>query len=386
MGRRILIVAGEASGDLHGGALVEALRARDPGLAIEGIGGDRMAAAGVRLHVHAGDLGVVGLVEALGRLRAIRAAFARMRALVETERLDLVVLIDYPEFNLRLARVAARAGIPVCYYIGPQVWAWRRGRIALIRRLVRKMVVIFPFEEALYRAAGVDVVFVGHPLLDRLVPRERSEARRALGLAGASPVLGFLPGSRVGEVERHLPLMLAAAARLRRAHPTLGVALGQAAGVPAALVARCVTAGGVPVRVAEGGAYDVLSAADLAFVASGTATVEAALHGTPMVIIYRVAWLTWFVGRLLVRVPWIGMANLIAGRPVAPELVQFAATPGRLADTAHRLLGDPSALERMRRDLAVVRGRLGQPGASARAAEAILGLVDGARPAPAAAG
>jgi lipid-A-disaccharide synthase len=297
-----------------------------------------------------------------------------------------VVLIDSPEFNLRLARVAARAGVPVCYYIGPQVWAWRRGRLALIRRLVRKMVVIFPFEEALYRDAGVDVAFVGHPLLDRVVPRERSEARRALELADAAPVLGLLPGSRVDEVERHLPLMLAAAAALRRDHPALGVALGQAPGVPAALVARCIASSGVPVRVAEGGAYDVLSAADLAFVASGTATVEAALHGTPMIIVYRVAWLTWLVGRLLVRVPWIGMANLIAGRPVAPELVQFAATPRRLAETARRLLADPAARERMRRELAVVRGRLGRPGASARAAGAILALLDETRPAPAAAG
>jgi lipid-A-disaccharide synthase len=380
MGRRILIVAGEASGDLHGGALVEALRARAPDLALEGIGGDCMAAAGVRLHVHARDLGVVGLVEALARLPAIRAAFARMRALLEADPPDLAVLIDYPEFNLRLARVAARAGVPVCYYVGPQVWAWRRGRLALIRRLVRKMVVIFPFEEAVYRAAGVDVAFVGHPLLDRLAPRERAEARRGLGLADASPVLGLLPGSRVGEVERHLPVMLAAAAALRREHPKLGVAFGRAPGLPAPFVARCLAAGGAPVRVAEGGASDVLSAADLAFVASGTATVEAALHGTPMVIIYRVALLTWLVGRLLIRVPWIGMANLIAGRLVVPELIQFAATPERLAGTARRLLADPAALERMRQELAAVRLRLGPPGASARAAEAILALLEEAAP------
>src|SRR5574337_1962255 len=329
---RILIVTGESSGDLHAAGLVTELRRRHPNLTIEGIGGDRMRQAGVHLHAHVGDLAVVGLIEVAARLPAIWRAYRCMIRCLRDRRPDLVILVDFPDFNLRLARRAFRLGIPVIYFIGPQVWAWRRGRIRSIAKYVRRLLVIFPFEEEFYRKRGVEALYVGHPLLDRLTSSPpMDEARRRLELEGAAPVLGLLPGSRVGEITRHLPVLLRSIRPLMVERPDLRVIIAVADGLSLDLIGSYVNQAAVPVRVVQGRTYEVMAASDLILAASGTATLEAAIIGTPMVIVYRLAFLSWLLGRVLIRVPYIGMVNLVAGRRVVPELIQFHATPERIA-------------------------------------------------------
>ncbi|MBZ0168123.1 Lipid-A-disaccharide synthase [Candidatus Methylomirabilis lanthanidiphila] len=370
---RILIVAGESSGDLHAAGVVAELRRRAPDLTIEGIGGERMRRAGVRLHAHAGDLAVVGLVEVAGRLPAIWRAYRSMIRCLRDRRPDLVILVDFPDFNLRLARRAFRLGIPVVYFIGPQVWAWRAGRIRAIARYVRRLLVIFPFEEGFYRDRGVEASYVGHPLMDRLAcAPSMDEARRRLGLEGEAPVLGLLPGSRVGELARHLPVLLRSAKQLMAERPDLRVIIAAADGLPLDLIGSYVNQEAVSVRVVQGRTYEVVAASDLILVASGTATLEAGIIGTPMVIVYRLAFLSWLFGRLLIRVPYIGMVNLVAGKRVVPELIQFQATPERIADEARRLLQSAEQRCRTRQELRQMRDRLGPSGALSRTADAIL--------------
>ncbi len=370
---RILIVAGESSGDLHAAGVVAELRRRAPDLTIEGIGGDRMRQAGVRLHAHAGDLAVVGFVEVAARLPAIWRAYRSMIRCLRDRRPDLVILVDFPDFNLRLARRASRLGIPVVYFISPQVWAWRAGRIRSIAKYVRRLLVIFPFEEGFYRDRGVEALYVGHPLLDRLASSpSMDEARRRLELEGAAPVLGLLPGSRAGELMRHLPILLRSARRLMTEQPDLRVVIAAADGLPLDLIGSFLTREAVLATVVQGRTYEVMAASDLLLVASGTATIEAAIIGTPMVIVYRLAFLSWLLGRLLIRVPYIGMVNLVAGRRVAPELIQFHATPERIADEARRLLLSAEQRRQTRQELQQTRDRLGPPGALSRTVDAIL--------------
>ncbi|MEK6660873.1 MAG: lipid-A-disaccharide synthase [candidate division NC10 bacterium] len=370
---RILIVAGEASGDLHAASVVQELLRRAPHLIVEGIGGDRMREAGVRLHAHSSDLAVVGLAEVAVRLPALVRAYRSMTRLLRDTPPDLLMLVDFPDFNLLLARRAYRQQIPVLYFISPQVWAWRTGRVRSIARLVRRLLVIFPFEEAFYRERGVEALYVGHPLLDRLSPPPTmDDARRHLGLERAASVVGLLPGSRIGEITRHLPLLLRATRRLEGSQPDLRVIIAAADGIPLDLISSYLRQEVSSARVVQGRTHEVIAASDLILVASGTATLEAAIIGTPMVIVYRLAFISWLLGRLLIRVPYIGMANLVAGEPIAPELIQFQATPERIADEARRLLESPERRRRMQQRLREVRDRLGPPGAAARAAEAIL--------------
>ncbi|HSB68187.1 MAG TPA: lipid-A-disaccharide synthase [Candidatus Methylomirabilis sp.] len=376
---RILVVAGEASGDLHGARLVEALRRRHPRLSLEGMGGERMGAAGVTLLADAGKTAVVGLAELWEKRRALRDALRLLREHLRAAPPSLLICIDFPDFNLLLARTAHRLGIPVCYFISPQIWAWRRGRIRTIRRLVRKMLVLFPFEEALYRAAGVDATFVGHPLLDVMadVP-SREVCRSALGVQGTTPVLGLLPGSRPAEIRRHLPLLLRAAARMRAERPDLRLVLGLSAGLDRRAAETEIESASVPVEIVQGRAHEVMRAADLLLAVSGTVTLEAAILGTPMVITYRLGTLSWLLARLLVRVRFIGLPNLVAGEGIVPELIQSSATPERLASAALEILTSPERQARMRAALELVRGRLGKPGAAGRAAEEVLALLPAA--------
>ncbi|MDE2179226.1 MAG: lipid-A-disaccharide synthase [candidate division NC10 bacterium] len=370
---RILIVAGESSGDLHAAGVVAELRRRAPYLTIEGIGGDRMRQAGVRLHAHAGDLAVVGLVEVAARLPAIWRAYRSMIRCLRDRRPDLVILVDFPDFNLRLARRAFRLGIPVVYFISPQVWAWRAGRIRSIAKYVRRLLVIFPFEEGFYRDRGVEALYVGHPLLDRLTSLpSMGEARRGLELEGGAPVLGLLPGSRVGELTRHLPVLLRSAKQLMAERSDLRVIIAAADGLPLDLIGAYLNQEAVSARVVQGRTYEVMAASDVVLVASGTATLEAAIIGTPMVIVYRLAFLSWLLGRLLIRVPYVGIVNLVAGRRVAPELIQFHATPERITDEARRLLLSAEQRLRMRQELQQTCDRLGPPGAISRTVDAIL--------------
>ncbi len=372
----VTIVAGEASGDLHGARLVEALRKRDPRLAFSGMGGPRMQAAGVHLLTDARETAVVGLVELWEKQRALRAAFSRLRMHLAVQRPALLICIDFPDFNLLLARKARRLGIPVCYFISPQVWAWRRGRIRTIRRLVRKMLVLFPFEEPLYAAAGVDVTFVGHPLLDELagVP-DRATCRSRLDLPQPLPVVGLLPGSRSAEIRRHLPVLLDAAARIRRTEPRVTLALGLADTADLQAVEDQVARSGAPVRIFQGRTHELMRSADFLLAVSGTVTLEAAILGTPLLITYRLGFLSASLLRLLVRVRFAGLPNLLADDAIVPELLQNDATPERLAATALEILRSPARQEGMRSALADVRRRLGKPGAIARAAEEVLALL-----------
>ena len=372
---RLLISCGEASGDLYGAELVRHLRERVAGLEVLGLGGDRLQAEGASLFAHVRDLAVVGLLEVVSHLRDLRAVFRRVVDEADRRPPDAAVLVDYPDFNLRLARALHRRGIPVIYYVSPQLWAWRRGRIDDIRRSVARMLVIFPFEEQLYRDAGVPVTFVGHPLVSLVHPAADPFAlRRELGLDPGRPVVALLPGSRPKEVAHNLPPIAASVEALAAARPDLQFVAAVAASLDPSLVRR-----GLSERVAivHDRTHAALSAATAAIVASGTATVEAALLGAPMVVVYRLSPWTYRLGRRFVRVPYYAMVNLIGGRRVVPELIQSDFTAQRVLAEILPLLEDTPARRQMQGDLAEVREKLGAPGASARAADVVAPYLSG---------
>ena len=370
---RILIVTGEASGDLHGAHLVTALKELAPALQIVGVGGASMLAAGAELVKDIPQLDVMGLI-GLSAVKTMLQRIARIRALIKGERWDLVVLIDNPGLNFHFARVAKACGLKVLYYIAPQVWAWRRGRMRWIQQRVDHVLAILPFEEPLYRKAGVRCTFVGNPLLDEVAPSyDREALRRQFGLSDAGPVIGLFPGSRKGELLEHIPLLLETVRRLAERHPGIQFLLAQASSIQDAFLADLLKQSPVPIRVFRNQASEVMAASDLLVVKSGTSTLQAAVVGTHMILFYRASsWLTYRLARLLIRVPWIGLANLVAGRGIVPELIHDEATPERLVHETERLLGDSRAYEDMKTALLSVRHALGTPGASRRAAEAVL--------------
>jgi lipid-A-disaccharide synthase len=338
-----------------------------------GLGGDRLLAEGGRLLGHVRDLAVVGLVEVLRHLSRLRAVFRSVLDEVEREPPAVAVLVDYAEFNLRLARELRKRGVPVVYYVSPQVWAWRRGRLRAIRDSVAHMVVIFPFEEPLYREAGVPVTFVGHPLVELARPAaDRAAFLASRGLDPARPVLAVLPGSRRQEVAHNLPPIAAALSLLRERRPELQAALAVAPSLDPGLFDGPLA--GLPVTRVSAATHELLSASSAGIVASGTATVEAALMDLPMVVVYRLSPLTYALGRPFVRVPHYAMANLIAGRKVVTELIQGDFRPERVVMEVEALLAGPRRQEVLS-GLAEVRGRLGPPGASARAAEVVARLM-----------
>jgi len=373
---RLLISCGEASGDLYAGQLLSRLRARYPSLACFGLGGDELAGQGAELLAHIRDLSVVGLVEVLSSLPRLHRVLRKVLARVDAARPDAAVLIDYSGFNLRLARELRRRGVPVLYYVSPQVWAWRRGRVETIRRTVDRMLVLFPFEVSLYEGAGVPVTFVGHPLVDVVRPAPDREAfLRSVGLDPSRPVAAILPGSRSQEISRILPTLLAATEVLARSHPQLQFALAGATSLsPGSLEAIL---GQRPMPVLRGQTHALVGAADVAILASGTATVETALLDTPMVVVYRVSRLSYLLGRAFVRVPHFAMVNLIAERRLVPELIQGNFTPERVAAEASRLLDDAGSAAAQRAGLALVRERLGAPGAADRAAQIVQSYLPG---------
>jgi lipid-A-disaccharide synthase len=373
----IMLSAGEASGDLHGSTLCRALAALRPGVRLCGMGGARMAAAGMEVIADPTSRAVVGINEALGRVPELYRAYRRLATRLRDERPHALVLIDFPEFNLYLARQARRAGVPVVYFIPPQLWAWRRGRLRQIARRISRVLAVLPFERDLYEAAGVPVDFVGHPLLD-VLPFDlgRDEARRRLGCGPGEVVVGLFPGSRREEVARLLPSMLAAASRLASAGAAERFLLGLAPTVDRAVIEGHLAQGGATgaprVDVREGRTYEVMAAADVIVVASGTATLEAALLGVPMVVCYRVSRLTEVMVRLLVRVSWASLPNIIAGRLIVPEILQDEVSGDRLAAETARLLDDPVAATAQRTAFKDLRARLGEPGVAERAAAAVI--------------
>ena len=369
----VMLVAGEASGDLHGAALCRELRVIAPECRLFGMGGARMAAAGMDLLVDVTSAAVVGGSEALRRVPLLYRAYRRLRAALEGEsRPRVLVLIDFPEFNLRLARAAHRSGVPVVYFIPPQIWAWRGGRIRTIRRAVSLVLAVLPFELPLYRRAGVPVEFVGHPLIDAVADApSRAEARRELGLDAGVELVGLLPGSRREEVERLLPVMREAICRIAVARPATRFVLGLAPTVARSLVERLLD-GAPRVLIVASRVHAVMRAADLALVTSGTATLETALLGTPMIVCYRLSRISGLLALLLIRVPWISLANLVLGRSVVPELHLARATGDRLGAEALRLLADPAARAVQSAAFRELSRQLGEPGVGARAATFVL--------------
>jgi lipid-A-disaccharide synthase len=373
---KVMLSAGEASGDRLGAGLARSLRALHPGIEIVGMGGDEMAHAGVRLVQHAREVAVVGFVEVIRHLPTIRRAMARLEAVLRRERPDVLVPIDYPDFNLRLAERARSAGVPVVYYVSPQVWAWRRGRVRTMRELVRRMLVLFPFESRFYEAEGVPATFVGHPAAASHVRAVRGELLPKLGLDPRHPVVALLPGSRVGEVGRLFPILLDAATALRRSHPSVQFVVPRAATIPEDFLAPFADRAGLSALAIPAGAYPgVLEVADAGAIASGTATLDAAVAELPFVAVYRMQSLSYSIAKSLVRVDHIALPNLVASERIVPELVQGECTPAAIAEVLRGLLDDPTRAEKIRRALARVRLSLSGDGAFDRAAAAVLAEV-----------
>lgn len=371
--REVLFVAGEASGDLHAAGVAAELAQLRPDLALVGVGGARMREAGVTLLEDMERMAVMGFVEVLRHVPAHYALLRRLRARLRSGRVALLVLVDYPGFNLRVAAEARRAGVEVLYFITPQVWAWRKHRLRGMARVISKAAVILPFEEKLLRGAGIDATFVGHPLLDRArtLPDDAAEAARRLGLTGDGPLLALFPGSRAQEVERHLDAFVATARRLEGEVRGLRVAVSVA---PTVRIdpARC------PYPLVDAGSLMLLRASTAALCKSGTTTLEAAVAGCPLIVAYRTSRWTYEVARRVVEIPRIGLVNVVAAREVAREFVQDAVQPDAMAVALKPLLLSTPERTRMREALARVRATLGRPGAARRVAELASGMVSNA--------
>lgn len=381
---RVMVSCGEASGDLYAADLTRALRAREPAVEVFGFGGPRLAQAGARLVGEYAGVSVTGLTEAL---RVVPRAYRMIRRLVQAardSRPDVFVAIDFPDFNFRLMAGMRALGIPVVYYISPQLWAWRPGRMKTMRAMVDRVLVIFPFEEAIYQRAGVPVTFVGHPLVDLTATQAtRASLLAGLGLVPDAPTVALLPGSRANELSRIAPAMAASVPLIRAQVPNVQCIVARAPGLPDELFApftaaglvepgRVAEAGGVPTAFVRGRTDDVLAAADIAVTASGTATVQCALHELPMIVVYRLSSLSYLLGKPFVKVDTYAMANLVAGERIVPELIQGDFTASRVAREAVSLLCDDERRRVTRAALRRVRERLGAPGASGRAADAVL--------------
>ena len=373
MSARLLISCGEPSGDLYAGALVRELRALDPGVSVSGLAGAQFVAAGGTLLEDYRSLAVTGLTEAIRKIPQSYRAIRRLVAWARTNRPDALVVVDFPDFNVRLAKRIKQLGIPVIYYISPQIWAWRASRLETIRRVADLMLVIFPFEEEIYRKGNMPVEFVGHPLMDLARPTAtRSAYLTSLGLSLSAPTIAILPGSRPNEVTRILPDLMVAAKKIRLHIPSAQFLIARAPNLDDEHFDSLSAGGRTLMRVIEGNTDTVLASANVVLTASGTATVQTAIHGTPMVIVYRMSPLSYRLVRRLVTVDKIGMVNLIAGEKIVPELIQDAFTPANVAGEAIAMLTDETRVEQIKAGLAKVREKLGGPGASRRAAEAIL--------------
>jgi lipid-A-disaccharide synthase len=376
---RVMISCGEPSGDLYAGALAREILELHPAAQIAGFGSQRLREAGANIIADFEGLSVTGLLEVARVLPRTYAAYRRLLADAEANRPDVFVPIDFPDFNFRLARGMRKLGVPVVYYISPQLWAWRPGRLRTMKRITDRVLVIFPFEEDIYRRAGIPVQWVGHPLLDVSKPPEaRADFLRRHHLDPERPVIALLPGSRANEVRAILPGLIGAGQIVRAALPATQFILARAPHLSDALF-DSVPQSRLDIAVVDGHADGVLASADVALVASGTVTVQAALHECPMIVVYRLSPLTFRLGRPFVHVDTFAMANLVAGRKVVPELIQDDFTPHAVAVQALTLLQDRSAAARMRAELRAVKGRLGLRGASRRAAEAVLAAASAPR-------
>jgi lipid-A-disaccharide synthase len=374
--KKVVIVAGEASGDLYGAKLAEAMASLSPQVELYGIGGSEMARRKVKLLFSSSELAVVGVTEVLEKIGHIWRAWRQMKRFIRDNRPHLAVLIDYPGFNLRLAKVFKANAVPVLYYVSPQVWAWRSGRIKKIAQRVAKMAVILPFEAPLYEQAGVDVEFVGHPLLDILDQGlTREKARRRLGVSADVLFIGLLPGSREREVKSLLPPLVGAAELLAVDFPRARFMIPVASAIDRDMVQRFIAESRLPIDIVAGRAFEVMKAADLLLMASGTATLEGAIAGAPMVIIYRLSPITYLIGRMLVKIKCFGLANIVVGRKVVPELLQGEVTPKRIAFEAKKILQDHARRQEIEDEFRLVTNKLGGQGASHRVARIALQMM-----------
>lgn len=364
----LMVIAGEASGDMRAAELVKALLLLRPDTRFSGIGGDCMQKAGVVLFENITSLAVIGIVEVIKNLAAIKKVFDHTLRQIDSTRPDAVILVDYPGFNLRLAREIKKRGIKVIYYISPQVWAWRQGRIHKIKQLVDTMIVLFPFERDLYAKYGMQAVYAGHPLIDEVRPHTpASEVLVSIGLQTNTPTIGLMPGSRQKEITRHLPSIIEAARVLYQKDARYQFILLKAATIERSLLEHYIPAD-LPIKIHEDSPYDGINAMDAAIVASGTATLETALLQKPMVIIYKTSWITYAIARMVIKIPYIGLVNVVAGRRIVDELIQEECNAQNIAAAIIKAMNDT----KLREDLKEVRAALGAPGAALRAAEAVI--------------
>ncbi|MBI4641661.1 MAG: lipid-A-disaccharide synthase [Candidatus Tectomicrobia bacterium] len=372
----LMIIAGELSGDLHGSDLVASLKALKPDLRVIGVGGERMAKAGVELLFHIKEMALVGIVEVPGKLAFFLNVYRTLVREMTRQATSALIVIDFPDFNLRLASAAKKRGIPVIYYISPQIWAWRGWRIRQIERVVRKMLVIFPFEVPLYEKTGVDVEFVGHPLIDLVKPSlTKVEACQRYTLSPDRPIVGLVPGSRKSEIHFLLPPMVEAAKTIHEEMPETQFVLPLAETLDEADVAEVLEQSGLNVKVVKGETYDLMAISDFLLVTSGTATLEAGLLGVPMVIVYKSHPLNILIAKALTTIPHAGLVNILAGREIVPELIQSQVTPERMAEIALKALRDSAYREEITTQLKEIREMLDEGGASKKAALAILRLL-----------
>ena len=373
---KILISAGEASGDIHAAAVTAALKQIDSSVEVFGMGGDALRAAGGEVLFDIKDHGVMGFVEVIKKLPdlfKLRSDFARV---MDERKPDCLVVVDYPGFNMKLAKVAHDKGIPVVSYIAPSAWAWNKGRAKNVAKIVDKVACIFPFEYDVYKEAGAPVEFVGHPLLDIVKPAwERTEAEAWVGKQPGHPLVLLMPGSRLMEIEKMLPNLLAGAKLLKKQLPEVQFAMPRAGTIPLELLQSKIKASGLDIKITEGHNYDLFSVADLALATSGTVTLEAALCGLPSIIVYRTSALNAFIARRVINIPNIGLPNIVAGRQILPELLQEELTPAKLAATAVELLA-PERRPQLEANLAYMKERLGEPGAVNRVAQLILRIAE----------
>lgn len=373
-----MIIAGEASGDLHAAKLVTAVKSHRPEIQFYGIGGEDMREAGVDVMVDASELAVVGLVEIWAHRKVIFGALDLMRQQLAENPPDLLVLVDYPEFNLRLAKTAKDHGVKVLYYISPQVWAWRQYRVKKIRKRVDMMAVVFPFEEKFYQQHQVPVEFVGHPLIDEVKPStERANLLTEFGLIDSQPIVGLFPGSRRSEVKRLLPIILQSAECLKQKYQGIQFLLPLAPGLKHADIQEYLQHHpDLAIQVIEDRAYDVMSSCDVIITVSGTVTLEIALVGTPLLIINKVAWLTYVIVNRMIKIKHIGLCNLVANKRIAPELIQHDATPANICRTISELIEAPAKREHMRQELGQIEALLGKKGGIENTARLVLKMVE----------
>lgn len=375
--RRVMIVAGEASGDIYGADLVKKALLLDSGFHFFGIGGDRMREAGVATLVDSADMAVMGLVEVLKHFNVISSAFFKLKKILIENPPELLILIDYPGFNLRLAKVAKKAGVKVLYYISPKVWAWKAGRVRAIAARVNHIAVIFPFEVPLYEKAGLAVTFVGHPLLDLVnVEMNRDDSAISFGQDPSRKIVGLFPGSRRSEIERILPTILESAKYVQQQFPDVQFVLPLASTLLDSEVLPQLAAAGIPVKITRDRIHDLIRACDAVISVSGTVTLEVALIGTPMVIIYKLAPVTYLLAKRLVKIEHIGLCNIVAGEAVVKELIQEEASPPKISAEIEKILGNVLYANEIKRKLSSVRSQLKCGGASENVARLIFSVIE----------